>query len=155
MGSLWVAFFRAPMSSKFWKTNSKASLLKTNSKASLLKTNSKASLLKTNSKASLLKTNSKASLLKTNSKASLLKTRKEFKDQKEIFACALQKCCSEIGKAQGEPLCRNPVLETLPCNFIKTGLHCWHLSRNVPTFFGKIISQKHLWTTDWKGCSIV
>ena len=81
--------------------------------------------------------------------------KRKSEDQKEIFTCALQNGCSEIGKAQGERLCRSPVLETLPTSFIKAGLHPWHFSRNVLTFFGKIISQKYLWTTDWKGCSFV
>ena len=57
------------------------------------------------------------------SKASLLKTRKESKGRKEILACALQNGYSKIGEAQRERVCQSPVLQTLPCNFIKTGLH--------------------------------
>ena len=53
-----------------------------------------------------------------NNKASLLKTRRASQDQKEILACAQQNSCSKVGKAQGELLCRSPVLETLPSNFI-------------------------------------
>ena len=45
------------------------------------------------------------------SKASLLKTTKAYKDQ------------SKTGKAQRERLYCGPVLEALPCNFIKTGFH--------------------------------
>ena len=67
--------------------------------------------------------------------------RKASKDQKEILVCALQYSCSKLGKAQGERLLRSPVLESLPCNFIKTGLHRWHFPRNVPTFLDQAISQ--------------
>ena len=63
-------------------------------------------------------------------KATLLKTRKASKVQEEILTCALY------------VLCRSPrnvfsrrSLETLSCNFIKTGLHRWHFPRKVPTFF--------------------
>ena len=82
-----------------------------------------------------------------NSKASLLKTRKESKGLKEIIACALQNGYSKIKKAQGERLCRSSVLETLPCNFIKTELHRWHFPRNVLTFFGQSIHKTPL--SDW------
>ena len=87
------------------------------------------------------------------SKVILLKIRKAYKDQEEILTCALQNGCSKIGKALGESLFRSPVLQKLSCNFIKTGLHRWHFPRKVPIVFGQTISQKHLWTIDWKGCS--
>ena len=58
-----------------------------------------------------------------NSKDSLLKTWKQSKSLKEIIAYALQNGYSKIEKAQGERLCRSPVLETLLCNSIKTELH--------------------------------
>ena len=61
---------------------------------------------------------------KTKQQASLLKPRKESEGQKEILACGLQNGCSKIAKAQGECLCRSPVLEMLPRNFIKTGFDC-------------------------------
>ena len=57
------------------------------------------------------------------------------------MVCALQKSYFKTGKVQGEHLCRNPVLETLPCIFIKIGLRRWHFPRNVPTFFDQAISQ--------------
>ena len=81
-------------------------------------------------------------------KASQLKTRKAFKDQEEILTCALQNGCSKIGKIPGKSLCWSLALETLPCNFIKTGLHRWDSSRELSTLFGQTISQKHLRTTD-------
>ena len=34
--------------------------------------------------------------------------------------CSTQNSCSKIGKILGKSLCRSPILETLPCNFIKT-----------------------------------
>ena len=49
---------------------------------------------------------------KLHSKDSLLRIRKASKDQKEILACALW-----------NGPCWSPVLKTLPCNFIETGLH--------------------------------
>ena len=51
--------------------------------------------------------------------------------------CALQNSCSRIGKGVGERLWWSPVLETLSCNFNKTGLHHWHFPRNFPTFLDK------------------
>ena len=49
---------------------------------------------------------------------------KTSKDLKEIFARTQQNGSSEkIGKAQGKHPCWSPVSETLPCNFIKMGLH--------------------------------
>ena len=74
-------------------------------------------------------------------KASLLKARKASKNQKEILACALENGCSKYGNAQREHLCRSPVLETLPCNFIKTGFHHWYFPKNVPTIFSQATSQ--------------
>ena len=76
-----------------------------------------------------------------NSKASLWKTRKASRDQKEILACTLENDCSKTVKAERERLCRRPVLEMLPRNFIKTGFHRWHSSKNVPPFFGPAFSQ--------------
>ena len=82
-----------------------------------------------------------ASSERLHSKTSLLETREASKEQKEKLACAPQNDCSKIGKPQRESLRRGSVLETLPCNFIKTGLHHWYFLRNVPTFFGQAISQ--------------
>ena len=65
----------------------------------------------------------------------LLKTMKTSKDQEKIHACALQNGCSKIWKVLGKSLCRSPVLEMLSCIFIKTGLHRWHFSRKLPTFW--------------------
>ena len=74
-------------------------------------------------------------------KTSLWKARKAPKDQKKIFACALENGYPETGKAQGERLCRSLVLETIPCDLIKIGFHHWYFLKNVPTFFGQAISQ--------------
>ena len=63
------------------------------------------------------------------SKAFLLKTKKVFKHQKEILACRFK-----IGNTQGQSSCRSPILQTLPCNYIKSGLHHWHFAWNCPTF---------------------
>ena len=97
-----------------------------------------------------------ASSKRQHSKAYLLKTRKASKDQEGILTCAIQNGCSKIGKILGKSLCRSLVLETLSCNFIKTGLHRWHFPRKIPTFVGQTILQKHL-LNDWlervfKGC---
>ena len=85
-----------------------------------------------------------ASSKRLHSKASLLKTGKASKVQEEILTCALQ-----------NGGCWSPVLEILPCNFIKIGLHRSHFPRKLPTFFGQKVSQKHLGTTDMTGCSFV
>ena len=84
-----------------------------------------------------------ASSERLHSKASLLKARKASKDQKEMLAYALENGRSKTGKAQGVRLCRSPVLETLPCDFIKTRFRCWHFPKNVPTFFGQAILQNN------------
>ena len=75
------------------------------------------------------------------SKASLLKTRKASRDQKEMLVCALDNGCCKTGKAQGERRCQTSGLETLPCDFIRTGFHRWHFPKNIPIFFGQAISQ--------------
>ena len=85
-----------------------------------------------------------ASSERLHSKASLLKTRKASKNQKEILACTLGNDCSKTGKAQRERLCRSPVLEMLPCNFIKTGFHGWYFLKNVPTFSAKLLHKIHM-----------
>ena len=61
----------------------------------------------------------------------------------------------ELEEILEKSLCRSPVLETLCCNFVKTGLHRWHFPRKLAPFFGQTISQKHRWTTDWTWCSFV
>ena len=60
---------------------------------------------------------------KQHRKASLLQTRKASIDQKEILACARENGCSKTEKAQGERLCRSPVLKTLTCDCFGTGFH--------------------------------
>ena len=83
-----------------------------------------------------------ASSERLHSKASLLKTRKASKNHKEILAGTLGNDCAKTGKAQRERLCWSPVLEMLPCNFIKTGFHGWHFLKNVPTFSAKKLIHK-------------
>ena len=82
-------------------------------------------------------------------------TGKASKYMEEILICAVQNGSSRIGKILEKSLCRSPVLETLCCNFVKTGLHRWHFPRKLAPFFGQTISQKHRWTTDWTWCSFV
>ena len=89
-----------------------------------------------------------ASSGKLHSKACLLETRKASKDHEEILTCALQNGCSKIGKILGKNLCRSPVLETLPCDFIKIGFHHYHFPRKLPACFDQAILQKHLRRTD-------
>ena len=58
----------------------------------------------------------------------------------------LYRMTSKIGKILGKSLCWSPVLETLSCNFIKTGLHGRHFPRNYRLFlvkqFHKHISER-------------
>ena len=93
-----------------------------------------------------------ASSKRLHSNAYLLKVRKAPKDQEEIITSALQNDCSKIGKIPRKGQCRGPVFKMLSCNFIKTGLHDRYFSRKPSTFLGQTISQKHLGTTDMKGC---
>ena len=78
-----------------------------------------------------------ASSKRLHSKASLLKTRKVSKDQEGILTCALQNGCSKIGKIPEKSLCRSSVLETLSCNFFKSGFHRWHFLGNLRLFLAK------------------
>ena len=76
-----------------------------------------------------------ASFKRLRCKASPSKSRKASKNQEEILTCALQNDCSKIAKILGKSLCQSPVLETLSCNFIKTGLQRWHFPRKFVTYF--------------------
>ena len=62
-------------------------------------------------------------------------------DQKEKFVCAPQNPYPIIiGKIQGKRLCQIPVSETFSYGLLKTELHRWHFSRNIPAYFGEAIS---------------
>ena len=78
-----------------------------------------------------------ASSKRLHSKAFLLKTRKASKDEEEILICALQNGCSKTGEILGKSQCRSPILETMSCTFMKTGLHRCHFPRKQPTFLAK------------------
>ena len=41
----------------------------------------------------------------------------------------------KIENVQEKNQCRSPASVSLPCDFIKTGLHYWYFQRNVATFF--------------------
>ena len=71
------------------------------------------------------------------SKTSPSKTRKTSKDQKKKITYAPQNGSSEqkVKKIRGKCQCRSPALMTLPCDFIKTGLHHGYFPRNVPVLF--------------------
>ena len=83
-----------------------------------------------------------------------VKTRKASKVHKDILTCALQSGCSKTGKILGKSLCRIPVLETLSCNFIKTGLHHWHFPRKLPNFFGQTFHKNTSEQLIWKGVQL-